>query len=146
MIESDSSSFSFSHSSISFSIWFFISSEICRSSYTLSSLSKSLMAYHRCWLSGRWWTVISSICAKACSTEPEYLCSFIGRFFLAVSAASLAASRVLSSFKAEIVVTGTPSFSLNISVLILSPFFLTTSIILIAITKGIPTSSSCDVK
>ena len=80
--------------------------------------------------------------ARACSTGPEKVC--IGTVFplLAASMAASAASRIPVPFRAEISMILQPSCLLSWAVSILSPFFLTTSIMLMATTTGMPSSVS----
>ena len=141
MMLSASSSISFSAATMSFSTCC-IFSLIPSFSIIFSSRSKILIANQRCFSLGIWCKHSSSICAIACSTIPLKICS--GSFAL-VDAASIAAFTSLSipSFlSADISTTGQPSASESFSISILSPFFRTTSIMLIAITTGNPISRS----
>ncbi len=141
-MDSASSSISSSTDLISVSIWERMSSPGFNCSNTLSSLSNSLMAYHRCCSSGSPCTAASSICASACSTVPENVCIGTVLPFFAASTAASAASMVPFPFKAEISTTLHPNCLDSSAVLILSPFFSTTSIMLMATTTGMPSSVS----
>ena len=147
MIDSESSSISFSTAAMSFSICAFVTPSIPSCSMTLSSRSKSLIAYHLCCSSGIEWTQASSICASACSTLPEKVC--IGTVFsleFAASIAACAASLTPLPLRADISTTLQPSCFASSLVFILSPFFSTTSIILTATATGMPSSTSCVVR
>ena len=109
---------------------------------TLSSRSKILMAYQSCSFSGRSWRQASSIWASACSTGPENSWRGMGDAAFAASMAASAASEIPVPFSAEMDKTGQPSFLERAFLSILSPFFSTTSIILMAMTTGIPSSKS----
>ena len=123
-----------------------VASSRCICASTLSSRSKILMAYQRCCSSGKVCTVASSICASACSTVPEKVCIGTVLPHFAASIAASAACVIPVPFNAEISTTLQPSARESSSILILSPFFVTTSIILIATTTGIPSSVSWVVK
>ena len=111
-----------------------------------SSRSKSLMAYQRCCSGGMLCMAASSMWAMACSTAPEKVCmGTVLLVFAAVMAAS-AASMTPAPFRAEISTTVQPRARESSWVLILSPFFRTTSIMLMATTTGIPSSVSWVVK
>ena len=142
MIDSASSSISSSAALISFSIWSITALSMLRFPRTLSSRSKILMAYHLCCSSGILWTAASSIWAIACSTQPENVCIGTVLEFFAASIAASAASWIPVPLRAEISTTLQPSWRESSWMLILSPFFLTTSIMLIATTTGIPSSVS----
>ena len=146
MMDSASSSISFSAALMSSSICAITSASMCRLSRTLSSLSKILIAYHLCCSSGMLCTAASSMCASACSTTPAKVCIGIVLLFFAASIAASAASMTPLPFNAEISTILQPSCLESSSVLILSPFFLTISIMLIAITTGMPSSVSCVVR
>ena len=145
-MDSASSSISSSTALISLSIWSSTALSGFSCSSTLSSRSNSLMEYHLCCSSGILCTAASSICAKACSTVPEKVCIGTVLPFFAASIAASAASIMPVPFSAEISTTLQPSAFESPSVLILSPFFLTTSIMLMATTTGIPSSVSCVVR
>ena len=146
MILSASSSHSSSAARISCSIWESRSGFSCSCSSTFSSRSKIFTAYQRCCSAGIWCTAASSIWASACSTTPEKVC--LGRVLadFAASIAACAASITPSPFSAEISTTLQPSSRESSEKLILSPFLRTTSIILTAITTGMPSSVSWVVK
>ena len=147
MILSESSSISFSAAQISFSIWVFTCSDIPSCSMTFSSLSNIFIAYHLCCSSATSLRNASSIWAIACSTTPLNECwGTIGTFDSAAFTASSAASLIPVPLSADISQTWQPSSLASWSVFILSPFFLTTSIMLIATTTGIPSSTSCVVR
>ena len=146
MMDSASSSISSSAALMSASIWERTDSPSFNCSKTLSSRSNSLMAYHRCCSSGSPCTAASSIWARACSTVPEKVCMGTVFSFFAASIAASAASMIPFPFRAEISITLHPRALDNSSVLILSPFFSTTSIMLMATTTGIPSSVSWVVK
>ena len=80
--------------------------------------------------------------ASACSTEPVNTCGHSSIFSLAFSIQASAASKTLSPLRADIVTTLHLSSFSNLSTSILSPFFSTISIMLIATTVGMPTSRS----
>ena len=145
-MDSASSSISSSTAFMSVSIWERTDSLSFICSNTLSSRSNSLMAYHRCCSSGSPCTDASSIWARACSTVPEKVCMGTVFPFFATSIAVSAASIIPFPFKADISITLHPKAPDNSAVLILSPFFSTTSIILMAITTGMPSSVSCVVR
>ena len=116
-------------------------------SRTFESLSKIFIAYHLCCSSGLSCKQASSICAIACSTQPEKLCC--GIIFLPLFAISIALSAAFVipvPLRADISTTEQPSSFARFDVFITSPFFLTTSIILIAHTTGMPSSTSCVVR
>ena len=96
--------------------------------------------------SGRSSAAASSMWAIACSTTPLKLCCGTVVSPCAALTASAAACMVPCPFKAEISTTLQPSWRDNSSMLILSPFFFTTSIMLTATTTGIPSSVSCVVR
>ena len=146
MMDSASSSSSVSAALMSCSTCAMTSAGTLILSRTLSSRSKILIAYQRCCSSGLSWTTASSICAIACSTGPENVC--IGTVFVPFAAriAASAASMMPVPFSAEISTISQPSSRLSSAVLILSPFLRTTSIMLMAMTTGMPSSVSCVVK
>ena len=146
MMDSASSSISVSAALMSFSMCAMTSAGMLSFSRTFSSRSKILIAYHLCCSSARSWIAASSMCAIACSTTPENVCIGIVFAFSAASIAASAASMMPLFFKAEISTTLQPSWRESSAILILSPFFSTMSIMLIAITTGIPSSVSCVVR
>ena len=146
MMDSASSSISSSTALMSVSIWEQTDSLSFNCSKTLSSRSNSLTAYHRCRSSGSPCTAASSIWARACSTVPEKVCMGTVFPFFAASIAASAASIIPFPFKADISTTLHPKALDNSAVLILSPFFSTTSIMLTATTTGMPSSESCVVR
>ncbi len=146
MMDSLSSSISASAALMSVSIWERTDSSSFNCSKTLSSRSNSLIAYHRCRSSGNPCTAASSIWARACSTVPEKVCIGTVFPFFAASIAASAASMIPFPFRAEISTTLQPKALDSSPVLILSPFFSTTSIILMATTTGMPSSVSCVVR
>ena len=115
------------------------------------SRSKTLIAYQRIERSGTLPWIDSSIWAIACSTEPVNTCGTSGSLpgplsttaFFAISTAFSAAFCPPSFFSAEMPTTSQRSAFAIFSKSILSPFFLTTSIMLTAITIGSPSSASC---
>ena len=146
-MDSASSSSSVSAALMSFSMCSIVSFGILIISSTFSSRSNILIAYQRCCASGRSWSAASSMCAIACSTTPLNVCC--GTIFSFASAALIAfsaASVIPVPFSADISQTSQPSSFESWSVLILSPFFFTTSIMLTAATTGIPSSTSCVVR
>ena len=147
MMLSASSSISFSAASMSCSMCFLVASGMFSCSRTLSSRSKILIAYHLCCASGRSCRQASSICAMACSTQPQNLCwGTMGILLSAACMASFAASSMPVPFSAEISTTLQPSSFASWSMRIWSPFFRTMSIMLIATTTGMPSSTSCVVR
>ncbi len=143
---SASSSSSVSAATMSCSTWARVSWSTLRISRTLSSLSKTLIAYQRCCSSGMSWTMASSIWAIACSTGPEKVCWGTVLSTAAAWTAISAASVTPVPFRAEISATLQPSFSESFSKSIWSPFFLTRSHMLTATTTGMPSSTSCVVR
>ena len=81
IMDSASSSISFSQSSMCCSRCFFRSSLKYTFSRAFSSLSKTLMAYQRRFSGGTIFSIDSSICAIACSTEPVNTCGRSCAFF-----------------------------------------------------------------
>ena len=153
IIDSESSSSSFSHSHISFSIWLSVSDESSRfsdffnCSITFETLSKSLIEYHLCFSSERLWRIASSIWASVCSTQGSKRCWYSAFLFsFAIFMASSTACVHPSFLRAEISKTGQFNNSDILLMWILSPFFLTTSIIFTATTIGMPSSTSCVVR
>ena len=146
MMDSASSSISFSVSLICSSTDAFVFSSIFMVARTLSSLSKILMAYHLFWFSATPSRQCSSICARQCSTGPLNVCAGMTVPLFAAFTAPSAASIIPVSFSAEISYTGQPSVLDSCSILIVSPFLRTRSIILTAMTTGTPTSKSCVVR
>ena len=146
MMLSASSSSSASAALMSDSMCCMVSAGMVSFSSTLSSRSKILMAYQRCCSSGILWTAASSMCAMACSTGPEKVC--IGMVFplLAALTAASAACITPSPLSAEISTISQPSSRESSATLIWSPFLRTTSIMLMAMTTGMPSSVSCVVK
>ena len=145
-MDSASSSISFSAALMSSSICFCTVRSRLNCSNTLSSRSNSLMAYQRCCSSGSPCTAASSMCARACSTVPENVCMGTVFPFFAASIAASAASISPFPFRAEISTTLQPNCLDSSAVLIWSPFFSTTSIMLTATTTGMPSSVSCVVR
>ena len=137
MMDSLSSSSSVSQLRMISSRRFFTSGEKVNCSITFSSRSKSLMENHRAESRGTTSRTVSEMAARACSTVSEKACW--GTAFClawASSAAFWAASRQPSPFTAAVSTTGQPRAAESLAVSILSPFFLTTSIMLRAITTG----------
>ena len=143
---SASSSSSFSAALISVSMWVMVSAGMLSLASTLSSRSKILMAYQRCCSSGMLWTAASSMWAMACSTGPEKVCMGTVLALLAAVMAASAASITPVPFRAEISTIWQPSWRDSSGTLIWSPFFLTISIMLMAMTTGIPSSVNCVVR
>ena len=143
---SASSSSSFSTFFISSSMWAITALSRFSFSITLSSRSNSFIAYHLCCSSGILCTAASSMWAIVCSTGPENVCIGTVLPFLAASTAASAASFIPVPLRAEISTTLHPSSLESSSMFILSPFFFTISIILMAITTGMPSSVSCVVR
>ena len=146
MMLSESSSSAVSHATVICSISSALSpSEI--DSITLGSLSKILIAYQRSSSSGTMPLMSALILAIVSSTVsakfPSALTSLCSS---AALIASSAASVCPSPLRALISITGQPMLLLSASTSIVSPFLRTRSIILTAITTGIPSSSSCVVK
>ena len=139
---SASSSSSFSAAWMSCSMCALVSEEMFSPSMTLSSRSKTLMAYQRCCSSGIVCTTASSIWAIACSTGPEKVCIGTVLVFFAALMAASAASMTPVPFKAEISTILQPSSRSSSLTLMLSPFFLTRSIMFSAMTTGMPSSVS----
>ena len=139
---SASSSSSFSAALMSSSMCPMTVASIFSCSSTLSSRSKILMAYQRCCSSGMLCTAASSIWAMACSTGPEKVCMGTVLVLAAAATAASAASITPSPFRAEISITLQPSSRLSSATLIWSPFLRTTSIMLMAMTTGMPSSVS----
>ena len=142
MTDSASSSSSFSAALMSASMCSIVAGSMVRPESTLSSRSKILMAYQRCCSSGILCTAASSIWAMACSTGPENVCWGTVLPFFAASIAASAASIMPVPLRAEISIILQPSWRESSSTLILSPLFFTTSIMLMAMTTGIPSSVS----
>ncbi len=144
---SASSSNSLSQAVICSSRWFFNASSRFSSSRTFSSRSNSLMAYQR-----RYWGLTrsstdSSIWAMACSTLPLYTDgASLDTGFFARATAFAAASSEPVPLSAEVSTTSQPSASPSFRMSITSPFLRTTSIMLMAMTVGIPSSMSCVVR
>ena len=82
----------------------------------------------------------------ACSTGPEKVCMGTVLPPLAASTAASAASMTPVPFRAEISTIRQPSCRDSSGTLIWSPFFFTISIMLMAMTTGMPSSVSCVVK
>ena len=109
----------------------------------LSSRSSSLIAKNLFCSSATSLPRRSSTLSMCCSTFSSNLWTIV---FLAFFAAAMALADTFSRpspFSAEISTTSQPSFLLKESMWILSPFFLTTSIMLTAITTGMPNSINC---
>ena len=140
MMLSESSSYFFSICLISASI---SSVLIPKLSIALLSLSNNLIAYHL--LFETLLKTLSSIFLSVSSISSAYLW-LITCILPAALTASLAHSSTPVPFSADISTTLQPSSLDSFSTLILSPFLLTTSIILMAQTTGIPISRSCVVK
>ena len=134
-------------SSISFSILLIsadTSGTFFTSSAIFSSFSRSLTAKNRFCSSGISSVSLPSMDSSTFSTSAANRCVLCGGAPLSASAAARsAACKTPSPFRAEISTTSQPSFSLSFTVSILSPLFATISIILTAITTGIPSSNSC---
>ncbi len=146
MIDSASSSSSFSAACMSASMCSFVAGSMFSFSMTFSSRSNTFIAYQRCCSSGRSWTIASSMWASACSTGPEKECCGTVLVDFAASIAAFAASSTPSPLSADICTILQPIWRESSLTLILSPFFFTTSIILMAITTGMPSSVSCVVR
>ena len=145
-MDSASSSISASTAFMSLSMCSITEASSLRLLITLSSRSNIFMAYQRCCSCGMSCTAASSICASACSTGPEKVCMGTVLLFFAASIAASAASITPVPFSADISTILQPSCLESSAVFILSPFFFTISIMLMAITTGIPSSVSCVVR
>ena len=111
--------------------------------WILSSFSNSLIAKNLFCSSGTSVSFFSTV-SITLSTSGANLCTAAAAlFFCASSIAFLVAFSIPVSFRAEISTTGQPSFSASFATLILSPFLFTISIMLTAMTTGIPSSISC---
>ena len=139
---SASSSSSVSAALISSSMWFIVSVGMLSFASTLSSRSKILIAYQRCCSSGMECTAASSMWAMACSTGPEKVCIGTVLVPLAARIAASAASMTPSPLSAEISMISQPSSRESSLTLISSPFLRTISIMLMAMTTGMPSSVS----
>ena len=143
---SESSSHSFSHASMTDSIFDFCASVRVRDSRAFSSLSKTLTEYQRRSFSLTEPLSSFEIVPIAFSTFASKVAAFTETFpdwlFLPSSIARAITSFTPSFFRALISYTGQPSFLLSSAVSIRSPFFLTRSIILTATTTGMPSSMS----
>ena len=151
MIDSASSPSSFSQSRMCSSMCF-ISPTPMPSFWMISrSRSNILIAYQRIDRAGTLPCIDSSMCAIACSTDPLKTCGTSGVLpgplstepFFARTTALSAASTSPSFFSADMPITSQPRAFEIFAKSILSPFFLTTSIMLTAITIGSPSSASC---
>ena len=119
----------------------------CSSSMTLPSRSKSLMAYQRRKRGSTMPSMLSSMCAMACSTLPSKTeGAETARFSSASDAALDAASFEPSPLSAEVATTSQPSAAPSFFRSMTSPFFRTTSIMFTATTVGMPSSMSCVVR
>ena len=151
---SASSSISFSQSCMWRFICFMSPSGSCSPSVALVSLSKSFTANQRRFSGSTASCIDSSIWARACSTLPVKTWGSSLRIpascsFLKASASCIASSAaffVFSLWSALISMVLHPSSLPSFSVSILSPFFLTRSIMLKARTTGSPISTSCVVR
>jgi len=139
MILSVSSSKASSNCLISFST----SGTVFICSLILSSLSRSLIAKNLCCSFAISKAIFSSTFSIASSTFLSNLCTISWLGFLASSTALLAASLIPLPLRAEISTTSQPKLSFKSLMLILSPDFSMISIMLTAITTGIPNSISC---
>ena len=111
--------------------------------WILSSFSNSLIAKNLFCSSGTSVSFFSTV-SITLSTSGANLCTATAAlFFCASSIAFLVAFSIPVSFSAEISITGQPSFSYTMTRSLLSPFSFTRSIMLTAMTTGIPSSISC---
>ncbi len=140
MMDSASSSSAASTPAMTSSTDFWMSSERPIDARTLSSLSNSLTAYQRRCASGMSARARASIFVRAASTSEEKVCAFGIMFAFATLMAASAASMTAVPFSAEISTTGTLRSLASFRMSILSPFFSTMSIMLMATTVGIPSS------
>ena len=147
MILSESSSKAFSQSVITFSTPAMAALSRPNFSCIFSSRSNSFKANHFFSASEKFPGTLFEISAIAFSTRSSNLC-FASMIFL-----PLAISTILSEtsempwfFNAEISTIGQPNSFESTSVLITSPFLLTKSIMLMAMTTGIPNSTNCVVR
>ena len=147
MIDSASSSISRSQSEMCSSTWATMSAGTWSVSIAFASRSNTLIAAHRLVAFSTVPCRDSSMCASACSTDPEKTCG-LSPFTPSAAAriANSAAARVFSPSRAEISITGHPSFFASFAASSLSPFLRTTSIMFTATTIGSPNSSSCVVR
>ncbi len=142
MLSESSSSF-FSTASMIASAALRSASERFMVSMAFPSRSNTLTAYQRRSPSSTLPLRISSIPVSAFSTSPSNTGGRLTVFFaLAASAAIFAASRLFSFFRAEISTALQFSSEASFLISILSPFFLTRSIMLTARTTGMPSSMS----
>ncbi len=142
MILSASSSISFSQSLMCCSMWACRSAERWSCSVALASLSKSFTANHLCCSFGTRVSMDSSMWAMACSTLPVKTWGSSPFSLAAWAMASSAAFLVLSECRALISIVSQPSSFPSFAVSILSPFLRTRSIMLKAMTTGMPISTS----
>ena len=111
--------------------------------WILSSFSKSLIAKKRFWSSGTS-PNLAATALMASSTFASNLCTSFTAFFCSARLTAFSAAFSMPvPFSAEISTTSQPKLALSFEILILSPVFSTTSIMLIAISTGIPSSNSC---
>ena len=110
----------------------------------LSSLSNSFIAKKRFCCSSTIPVSFSSTFLMISSASLENSCTGTTALFCRASPTAFSAAFLMPvPFNAEISTTSHPSFLLSSWIWIRSPFFSNTSIILTAITTGIPSSISC---
>ena len=121
-----------------------ISGTLCICSTILSSFSSNFTAKNRFCASGTSAPSLLSTEESTASTFCAKVCTGTDGFFADATRTALsAAAWIPLPFSAEISTTSQPSFFASFSTWILSPFFSTRSIMLTAITTGIPSSISC---
>ncbi len=147
MMLSESSSSSFSQAATTASIFAATSEGRCTSERTFSSRSNSLMEYHRSRSLSIYGSARPRISSSACSTLPlKIRCTGTFLRCLATCIARSAASCEPVPLSAEVSITSHPRAAESFWTSILSPLFLTTSIMFSAITTGAFISSTCVVR
>ena len=113
-------------------------------SLILSSFSRSLIAKNLFWASGISMPSMVPTAVIASSTLLSNSCTGVTSFFLSARLIAFSAAFWIPvPFSADISTTSHPNSLLSLSVCILSPAFSTRSIMLTAITTGIPSSMIC---